>query len=183
MSCTLRCPECRKKFSWDPQLPWPKACPFPACAVEMDNDRADDDIVMPFISAAKHRATDDVYRQMEKGSEVRAQHAANMAGVPVEDMASLKITDLRPTKHAGDIAAPEVRNPVTEFMGANPGIGGFQGSNGVGYSGAVQSGASPNAGAKMRTVLQGMHGERTGDAAISDRPAVETTAPGYRRRG
>lgn len=177
---SLKCPHCRGKFPWDPTAGMPDNCAL--CGEFVGTTRADDDIVMPFIRSASSKATDKVYRDMEAGSEVRAEAAAMAAGVPVSDMADLKITNLNSTRHAGDIAAPEVRNSVSDFM-QTTGIGGFKGVDGAGYSGAVQSGPAPNAGARMRTALHGAHGALAGGGAVSDRPALETTQVGYRRRG
>lgn len=181
----LRCPECRKAFSWDVNLAWPNRCPFPSCQAEMGNNRADDDVVMPFITssqlAERMARTDDVYRQMEAGSEQRAQQAASLAGVPLSEMSDLKITNLKDARKPGEIAAVPVNNAVSQII--DRGIGGFQGSNGVEYSAGVQAGAYANAGAKMRTTIHQHHTELTRGVAVCDRPGLETQQPGYRRRG
>lgn len=177
------CPECRGKFPWEVSLGYPKSCPL--CGFSIGHDRADDDIVMPFIRSAKTKANDALYRQMEDASEVRAAQAAEMAGVPVSEMSALKMTNMQDARREGDIAAPPVtaaNNSVLAHMEATN-QGGFQGGNAVEYSGAVQTGPEPNAGARMRTQLQQHHATATGYAAVSDMPAKETTEPGYRRRG
>lgn len=181
----LRCPECRKAFSWDPNLAWPSRCPFPSCQAEMGNDRADDDIVMPFITssqlAERTNRTDTVFREMEAGSETRAQRAASMLGVPASEMSDLKITNLRDARKPGEIAAVPVNNAVSQII--DRGVGGWQGSNGVEYSAGVQSGAFANAGAKMRTVIHQHQADLSRGVAVCDRPGLETQQPGYRRRG
>lgn len=175
---SLRCPECRKKFAWDPQKPWPEQCPFPECAVEMTNENAENNVVtLPAFLSAKTKATDGVYEGMVKGSEFRAEAAAQLAGVPVSEMSSLKITDLN-TRRDAEIMAVAPVNPVSEFM-KQTGVGGFQGANGAAYGGAVQTGPFPNVGACTRTMIQNQHPV----TATSDRPALETAQPGYRRRG
>lgn len=174
---SLRCPECRKKFVWDPQKPWPEQCPFPECAVEMSNENAENNVVsIPAFLSAKTKATDGVYEGMVRGSEFRAQAAAELAGVPVSEMSSLKITDLN-TRRDAEIMAVTPNNPVSRLMAT--GIGGFKGADGAGYAGAVASGPFPNVGARTRTMIQSQHPV----SATSDRPALETIQPGYRRRG
>lgn len=184
MAYALRCPQCRQKFPWDPQLGMPKLCPM-GCGYE-NEERADDDIVMPFIRSHKMKAADDVYRQMEVGSEVRAQAAAEMTGASVEDMSGLKITDLKSATREGDIAAVPVKNEVTKIMEApaagGPGWG-FQGNTGVGFSANVQTGKFANSGAKFQTVLREKHAEATNWKGVGDNPALETFHPNYRRRG
>jgi hypothetical protein len=191
----LRCPDCREKFKWDAEKPWPKFCP--CCGEDINNDR--DDIVMPFVSKAKHTYSDTVYSEIEKASEVRAEIAAEKLGVPVSEMSGLKITNLQDGRRQGDIHAPPVNNEVSRIMQQAPQMLGFQGSNGVEYGNAVMTGAHPNVGARMRTMIQNNHREMVATHAVgrdeqghfvipktdvtSDRPALETQQPGYRRRG
>lgn len=181
MASKLRCPACRVTFPWDPAKGFPEYCPNETCTTRIAHDRADHDVVTPFIRHAKTKANDQVYRQIETASQQRAEAAAEMAGVPVADMADLKITDLRSTRHEGDVAAVPVNNEVSRLI--DRGIGGFQGGEAAEYGAAVQTGPFPNAGAQMRTQLQNYHGKITHGAGISDMPAKETLQPGYRRRG
>ncbi len=180
MPLVVRCPACRKKFAWKSGTDLPDECPL--CDAKVGSDRPDDEIVMPSLRSARTSVADRVYRDMEKGSEHRMHLAAEVGGGTATDYSSLKITDMNDNLRAGDIAAKEVSNPVTQFM-AQTGIGGFTGGQGVGYSGAVQTGPSPNAGARMRTTLQQHHATISHGAAVSDVPALETQQPGYRRRG
>ena len=156
MPVKLRCPVCLDKFTWDAKLPWPRICPFPACRAEMGEERADDDIVMPFITssqlAERTRASDSVYRQMETGSEVRAEMAASHLGVSAADVADLKITNLRDARNPGEIAAVPVVNDVSKVM--DKGVGGFQGSNGAAFAAGTKVGHYPNAGARAIGAMQ-----------------------------
>lgn len=195
MGVSLRCSICREKFPWDTAKEFPKFCPV--CGKSIGHDRADDEIVMPAILSAKSKASDRVYREMERGSEFRAQAAAEMAGTSVDEMSGVKITNLNDRKDA-EIAAMPINNPVTQMMAAAPGVTGFQ-SNGAEYSGAVQSGPFANTGAKMRTAIHSAHASMVQQHAIGrgengrpavpmgqvtvDAPAKETLQPGYRRRG
>lgn len=136
---------------------------------------------MPFIRSAATKAADGVYRQMETASQYRAERAAEMAGVPVSEMADLRITNLRDNLRQGDIAAMPVDNSVTQAMAAAPATTGFQ-AGGVEFSGAVGTGAFPNMGARTQHMVRS-HFAATGQGhASSDRPAAETQMPGYRRR-
>ncbi len=179
----VRCTTCGTKFSWSfaEKGKWPDYCENPECKTYMGTGRADDDIVMPSLKTAKSRFFDDYYRKMEAGSEFRAEKAAELTGATKEEMSGLKITNLNDRRDA-EIAAMPVKNTVTDFM-AQTGQGGFQGGQGVEYSGPVQQGPFPNAGARTQTGLRGIHAQLTGGTASSDRPANEVLAPGYRRRG
>lgn len=183
MAAKLRCTLCRETFSWDITQGYPDECPV--CNQHIGHDRADDDIVMPSIGRAREalKADESVYRSIEQASENRAALAASQLNVPKHEMSDLKITDLRPTTRPGDIAAPPVINPVSQFMQQNPNVGGFKGVDGAQYSPAVMSGPEPNAGARARTMIQSFHGDLTKGFAVSDTPALETQQPGYRRRG
>lgn len=183
MGVKIKCPHCEKKFPWDmATYGWPKTCPL--CDTWVGVDRADDDIVAPTIRTTRSQSIDKVYTDIEKGSEFRVQAAAEMAGTSVEDMASLKITNLRNAKE-GETAAIPVSNPVTqhmEMMNSQGAQFGFQGANGLAHSAGVATGPIPNAGAHAMTSLRDHHASISHGSAVSDRPAVETQQPGYRRR-
>jgi hypothetical protein len=176
----LRCPECRRAFRWDVNKKFPRYCQFEDCKADFGEERPDDEICMPAFLTAKNKSVDQVYRDTERLSEARAEKAAEMLGVPASEMSDMKITDFRPTKHEGAIAAPPVVNEVTQRMDQMAAMGlptGFGvGPTGAEYCGAVSSGPFPNVGAKMRSMIHQANG------AVSDRPALETLAPGYVRR-
>ena len=178
MAIAWRCPECRKTFRWNTDAKLPRYCPL--CEADMGEERPDDEICMPAFLSAKTRSVDQVGRDIMDSSEVRAQKAADMLGVPVSEMSDMKITDLRPTKHEGSVAVAPVVNDVTQRMDQMASMGlpvGFgAGPTGAEYSGAVASGPFPNVGAKMRSMIHQANG------SVSDRPALETQAPGYRPR-
>ncbi len=178
-SFSLRCPECRDKFPWSNTASFPRYCPL--CRADINNDREDDDIVMPAFLSPKTKATDKVYSDIVKGSEYRQVAAAELAGTSVEDMSSLKITNLN-TRRDAEIMAVAPVNPVSQFMQANPNAGGFQGSNGVGFSAGTSSGPFANAGAKFQSILRADHAERTNYRGVGDNPAIEVMNPNYRRR-
>lgn len=178
MSFALRCPDCRKAFKWEPTKATPRFCPL--CDADMGEEKDDSVISIPAFLSARTKATDKVYRDTESASQVRAEKAAEMAGVSVSDMAALKITDMRDNAHEGEISAVPVVNDVTRQMDliqARGGQAGFAGSAGSEYSSAVQTGPFPNMGAKMRSAIHAANG------SVSERPALETQQPGYRYRG
>lgn len=188
MALKIRCPVCRKVFPWDFTAAggWPEQCLNKDCKSRIGGDRADHDVVMPFISTSgKSKRIDQTYRDMERGSEIRAELAAADAGVPVSEMSSLKITDLRSTKHQGDVAAPPLPahlQNVGKWQGDGASFSAGISTGNVSVNGHVSTGIEPAAGARTRTMLQQLHGQRTHGVAVSDRPALETTAPNYQRR-
>lgn len=178
MAFALKCPECRRSFKWDPNKCWPEQCPL--CKAMMEELSPDNVIAIPAFLSAKTRSVDKVYRDTEAASIHRMEQAAAVAGCDVSEMSALKVTNMRDNLREGDIAHVPVVNDVTRAMdaiNARGGKFGWQGATGVEYSGAVQSGPFPNAGAKMRTAIHNANG------AISDRPALETQKPDYRIRG
>ena len=178
---TLRCPkvECRQRFPWDVSKGFPRFCAV--CGADIAASDADDGVVMPNILSFRSKVPDKVARDYMDGSEKRVHMAAELAGTSAEDMSSLKVTDLTDRRDTIQPVAP-VNNAVTQFMAQHPGVGGMQ-SNGVEYAAQVQQGPHPNVGAKMLTKVRGFHNEISHGSAVSDRPALETQQPGYRRRG
>ena len=145
MGFMWRCTECRTKVPYTPDMP--EFCPNPKCKTRLLSDRDDSDVVMPFFRSAATTANDALYRRMEQASEHRVDLAAQKAGVPASEMSDLKITNLRETRHEGDIAAVPVNNSVTQFLAQNPNAGGFRADQGLGYSSTVATGPEPNRGA------------------------------------
>ena len=110
------------------------------CEIELSHIVPDDVIVMPSLRSAKMAATDKVYRDMERGSEVRAQAAADLVGAPVAEMSSLKITNLKDNQREGDIAAMESQAAMDRFKTFTPTPVGWQ-ANGAELASGVASGA------------------------------------------
>lgn len=165
MAFALRCPDCRKAFKWEPSAPEPRYCPL--CKADLGEPADDNVISLPAFLSPKTKAADNVYRQAEAASIVRAEKAAEMAGCDVSEMSSLKITDMRSTKHAGDIAAVPVVNDVTKQMDAINARGGNFGfgANGSEFAAGISTGAVtvngvttqgvvPRAGAKTLGAIQ-----------------------------
>lgn len=159
----IRCPECRVKFRWDiEQFGYPDVCPNKACKTRIGHDGDDSVICMPFVrSSAKTASVDKVYRDMERGSETRAQVAAEMTGATAAEMSGLKITDLRTSGRPGDVAAvPVPVNPVSTMMEQNPQVFGVQNTNA--FAGNVRAGPFPQRGSSFLQSFQKETGGRGG---------------------
>jgi len=165
MAVILRCPACREKFKYDVTEGWPDRCPL--CKTDINNRRADDDIVCPAFLSPKSKANDKVVRDMMDGSETRANMAAAMAGVPASEMSALKITDLNDRRDA-EVAAMPVHNAVTQHMDSLKSRGmpvGFgMGADTSGASGVVMANGrvveqnlEPRAGARALNKILGRH--------------------------
>lgn len=113
MAIVLKCPACREKFKYDVSEGWPDECPI--CGTDINNRRADDDVVMPNILSYKTKNNDKVARDIMDGSERRAEIAAEMAGTSVADMSGLKVTNLNDRNDA-QFSAVEINNAVTQQM-------------------------------------------------------------------
>jgi len=166
---TARCPGCFGKFPWDPKLGYPTRCPLPGC--DYTSPEMDPDVIViaaPFIRSPNTNKTDATYRQLERSSEMRAQMAADMAGVPVSEMSHLKVTNIKDNTQPGEIAAMPVVNEVTKQMDRmrqRGGQVGFQANAGQAYADAAVSGAvtvngqtvrgiEPRAGVKAMETIQ-----------------------------
>lgn len=174
---TLRCPECNRRFKWRDET-LPDTCPL--CEAVIGTDEPDT-VTAPYIhlKSGALASADMVYRQMEESSEQRVQAAAELAKCDPSEMSSLRVTNLNDRRDAPVAAMQLPPNPVSQLM-AN-GVGGF-GQNGMGYSDAVASGPHPNAGARVQALLRQDHATRWQGTVVSDQPALEVMAPGYRRR-
>jgi len=190
MGYAVKCPSCKAKFPWNVKQGMPKCCPL--CGYDTSIPDTDE-ISMPAFLSPSTKANDKLYRDMERGSEVRAQAAADMLEVPVSEMSALKITDMNDRRDR-ETSAVQVVNPVTQqmdYLNKRGGNFGF-GQNGAEFSSEVQSGGvtvngqttqgiGASAGARMRATLQEVHGRTTGKVS-TDYPALETLQPGYRKR-
>jgi hypothetical protein len=156
MAVVLRCPACREKFKYDVAKGWPDFCPL--CRTDINNYRADDDIVCPAFLSPKSKATDKVARDIMDGSETRAQLAAGMAGVPVSEMDNLKITNLNDRRDA-EISAMPVNNAVSQHMDnmqrAGMPVGfGTNAADAMGRAATAHTGSDKYAGLRTRNMLQ-----------------------------
>jgi hypothetical protein len=159
---SAKCPDCKGKFPWEPTKGYPKACPL--CGFDTSIDEDATAIVLPAFLSAASKANDKLYRDMEKGSEFRAAAAAEMAGVPVSEMAGLKITDLNDRRDAEISASDSDAKAAAARLGmasldapfkANgaelgPGIA----SGEVTVNGRTQHGIMPRAGAQAAAAIQ-----------------------------
>ena len=161
----LRCPFCRGAFPWEAALPFPKVCPL--CAEEIGIPDRGEVIQMPSLRSARTKATDKTYRDIEVGSEVRVDRAAELTGSTKEDMAALKITNMNDNMRQGDIASMEMKQAdaaLARLQSQSPIPIGFQ-QNGAEFSSGISTGAvalngkittgiEPNAGARAAMRVQ-----------------------------
>jgi hypothetical protein len=164
---SAKCPECGGKFPWEPTKGYPKACPL--CGFDTSIDEDATAIVLPAFLSAKSKANDKLYRDMEKGSEFRAHAAAEMAGVPVSEMSSLKITDLNDRRDAEISAIDREAKESAKRLGLasvdapfksngaelGPGIA----SGEVTVNGHTQRGIVPRAGMQAQSMIQRAFGK------------------------
>jgi hypothetical protein len=159
---SAKCPECEKKFPWNPVDGYPKACPH--CGFDTSIDESASAIVLPAFLTVKSKANDKLYRDMEKGSEFRAQAAADMAGVPVSEMSGLKITDLNDRRDSPIAAKDDDARAAAARLGMKSLDAPFQ-ANGsefgpgiasgeVTVNGHTQRGITPRAGMKAQGAIQ-----------------------------
>lgn len=156
MGYSLVCSECRGRTPFHPPeagkpSTYPRFCSH--CGVDTRSPADDGEVSCPAFLSAKTKATDQHYRDHERGSEVRMHAAAELAGVPASEMSDMKITNLNDRRDA-EIAAMPVVNDITKFM-ENTKIGGFQGPNGSEYAGGVRTGPYPNRGSSVLRTIQG----------------------------
>ena len=182
------CPDCKARYAADAGKP----LECPECGFLGPTDKGE--VVMPFLSKAKHRSPDAIYRAEEQGSKFRAEMAAAQLGVPVSDMSAMLVTDQRDGLREGDTSAPKIdpNNQVAKAMqapmpaGQVPIVGQASQVAGQYFSSAVPTGPVPNAGAHVQRLLRSEH-TRNADPRMqgrvtSENPALETASPYYRPR-
>ncbi len=165
--------------------PLPRYCSV--CSFDSQGEDMPAALTTPHLAKSIKGVVDTMHREMEAGAEFRAQMAQEQFGLDASEAALMKETNMKDNLRAGDTSFIEVNNPVSQVMAAAPGVTGFQGANGLGYSGAVSQGAFPNAGAHAAKSLRELHARNTQGAGhsgpvMSTLPALETTLPTYRPR-
>lgn len=169
----IRCPGCRGAFPWDPAMALPERCPLPGCDYVAKPKETDENGVIvisaPFIGSARTKRTDASYRELETSSAARAEAAAHLAGVPVSEMAHLKVTNLKDNTREGEVAAMPVVNEVTRQMdmlkarGMPVGFGGqadttSTATGAINVNGKIIQGIEPRAGLRAMEQIQGRFG-------------------------
>ena len=176
MAVLLKCPACREKFKYDVSNGWPDECPI--CNTDINNRVPDNVVVVPAFLSQKTKNNDKVARDIMDGSEVRAELGAAMAGVPVSEMSSLKITNLNDRKDA-EYSAMDVSNPVTQRMAEMQAKGlptGFGVAEAQGFAAQAHAGEAPYAGLRARNRVQ-RHLAPIGGAPL---PLEISNNPNYR---
>ncbi len=156
---TYECPECEQCFDHlhlQRDEPPPSFCPL--CGAAVGPVAALPSRVN--IGKATTKATDNVYRRMEEGSQARAELAAEHLGVDKSEMSNMLITDLKDNTRAGETAAVATPNEVSRMMQQAPqGVVGLQGATaGLSYAANVAQGPFARAGNKAREGIVANHG-------------------------
>jgi hypothetical protein len=121
-------------------------------------------VVRPAVISLKTRVTDKVYRDIERGSQERAEIAAQVTNSSVDEMKSLVISNLRDSQREGEMAAigaedaqrrieANTRAPVGHTGNAS-GFSDGVASGAVSINGQVYTGIEPNAGARAVAEVQ-----------------------------
>jgi hypothetical protein len=166
--------------------PVPRYCP--KCGLDSEDEEPIPAVTSPHIALSIKGVVDNLHREMEAGAEFRAQKAQEQFGLDTADANSMKLGDMKDGLRAGDTSDVPVQNDISRLMtAAPPGMFGFQGGQGVGYSGPVSQGPFPNMGARTQKAVREAHVANTADPRhvghkTSSVPALETTQPGYRVR-
>lgn len=103
---TYRCPECQGTFDFlhhPSDEPPPNECQI--CHASFSDEPEKAFVPKINIGTAKGKIPDRLYRDMEKGSEIRAEMAAEVGGGSASDYSALKITDMNDNLRQGDMAA------------------------------------------------------------------------------
>ncbi len=188
-----RCPSCSGIFVYDHHpsieadpLPDGAACPHCHFVAESDYPAA---VVSPHIGKPIRATVDNMHRGMEDGAQFRADMARERFGLSEEEAKQLTETNMLDNLREGDTSAIPVNNLVTQAIEANPQAYGWQGgaSQGAALSPQVSSGPFPNAGLRAMNQIRAVHPQMVASsghmtAAQSSLPALETQAPGYRKR-
>lgn len=185
---TYRCSACEGQFDFmhhPADEPPPRFCPL--CGFDTEGEAPTPVLATPHLAGVAGKAGDAVWKAEQQGADFRADYAQHTMGLDKEAADQLRITDMKDNLRAGDTSNIPIVNPVSTFMAANPGLGGFANTDYSGHSSAVQSGPFPNAGAQAMAFVRGQHASFTAGAGhagpvMSERPALETQQPGYRPR-
>ena len=164
-SVVYRCPGCEGQFRYfhHPDVesdPAPRFCPMCGYDTEADDVvvKWPKAVVAPHIAQAIGKIGDQTYRQIEAGSEARAQAAADMLGVPKSEMSGMKVTDLNDNLREGDVAAKMPVNPVSQAMQTQPGTTGWRGGPEMAqYAASIHAGPDSHAGLHAKTMISNYH--------------------------
>lgn len=157
-----RCPDCGQSF-WVPLLSAnqepPEDCPLchgtgdaPVDPVDISNLR------FPHIAKSIGKVADTVYRDMETGSQVRAEMAAEMLGESAQQTA-VGMTDMKDSMREGDSAAAMPVSPeMRSFVNNNPNVMSMKDSEtGAQYAAATRQGIAAGEGDWIRSQVQRNH--------------------------
>jgi hypothetical protein len=179
----FKCPYCSHNFWHDLSLgPEPEVCPICNNTGEAEPEeikKIPEGFTGPRLSSERAKLVDKSYRQIEEGSNQRAEIAKSM-GLDDDSANAIKITNMRDNLREGDVAAMPVSNDITreiDSMGgaAKASLNIIQSIPGV-RSGAAH-GPEPFAGLKAMEVVRGRHATEAMKVLPGYSPPPMTTAP------
>lgn len=118
----LRCPDCRKVFTWNPSAKLPDYCPLCGSYVGIEAEERKIPKAPRIRNQAKVKAVDDVYYSMEDASKARAElMAQHTPGASASDFSHTLITDMNDRQKPGDIAwkPPRLSTPIQGNFAGN----------------------------------------------------------------
>lgn len=105
---TYLCPDCKGQFDHlhhPSDEPPPDYCPL--CGANVSGKRKkrlSRVVTAPAIKTVVSKSADQVYRQMEDSSNVRAQQAAEILGVHPSKLSNMKMTNMKDNLREGDMS-------------------------------------------------------------------------------
>ena len=157
-----RCPDCGGSF-WVPLVsanqPPPDDCPICHGAGAPPAEPVDiSDLRFPHIAKSIGKVTDKVYRDMESGSQARAEMAAEVLGESAAET-GMEMTNLKDSLREGDTAAALPVSPeMTSFVQNNPNVMNMKSPEvGAEFAAATRQGPAAGAGDWVRSQVQRQH--------------------------
>lgn len=164
--------------------PLPAGIACPRCGFTVGADPRPG-VVAPHLVRPIKGVVDDMARGMEESSRHRADLAREHFGLDADAAAAMVETNMRDHLREGDTSNVPVDNPVSRQIAAAPQNYGFQPSQGIAASPAVQAGYMPNAGLRALEGVRSFHGSFTqgaGHAGATTSSVPDIRPENYRRR-
>lgn len=160
---TYQCPDCGGRFEFmhhPSDEPPPDACLLCNASFDEEPERAVPTRVN--IATERQKVPDKLYRDMEEGSRVRSQLAAEMCGAHESDMTNLKITNMSDNAREGESVAKLDTARAEKNLGM------------MGGKPQLMGGATMEMKQAQATEYSGM--TTAGPAALSTRSFIEKTS-------
>ncbi len=106
---TYKCPDCKGEFDFlhHPSTePPPDECEL--CGSYMGDDPRPAPVLHLNVGKDKNKVGDKLYRDMEKATDARIEHAAEMTGASVTELSGMRMTNMKDNMRAGDQSSMSV---------------------------------------------------------------------------